>query len=438
MHLVPTMRLIRLLAAGAPLWLVVLWLPGGYLVPLAYLVWLLYLCLDEVRKLPDPACIRVTRDLPGRLSLETEHKVGLTIVNASERQLRLRLRDEIPDALGSRAPLLEGPLGPQQTVRWSYQVRARQRGLHTYGALVLRLEQGQGLLQRQLRLMRPDTIKVYPRFVGIHDYALLAKIDQRAEAVRRPRHVRGRGSEFESLRPYTTGDDLRLIDWKASARRNTLISRNLRVERGQHLAVLIDAGRLMLEALGGYARFEHALNATIMLSYVAQQRGDSLAVATFSNRLESFLPPTRGPHIMSRVLESVYRVEPRALESDYWRVVAEVMGRLKRRSLVVMLTDVLDAAGSTGLVANLARAATKHLVLCVVMRNPQITALAEALPGDVEATYARAAACQVELQRQLALASMRARGILVLESEPEHFSVQLVRRYLDIRQKDLQ
>jgi uncharacterized protein (DUF58 family) len=438
MRFVPTTRLIRLFAAGAPLWLVTVWLPGGLVLPLASLGLLLWLCVQDVRRLPDAAALRVRRDLPRRLSLATEHRVGLTVVNASRQQLHLRLRDEIPEVLGSQAPRLEGWLAPQQTVRWSYVVCPRRRGLHTYGDVVVRLEHRYGLLQRQLRLSVPDTVKVYPRFVDMHDYALLARIDRRDDTVRRPRYVRGRGSEFESLRPYTTGDDLRLVDWKASARQGTLISRNLRVERGQHLAVLVDAGRLMLEALGGFSRFEHALNATVMLSYVAQHRGDSLAVATFSNRLESFLPPTRGPQTVSRVLESIYRVEPRALEADYWRVVAEVMGRLKRRSLVIMLTDVLDTAGSTGLVTNLARAASKHLVLCVVMRNPHTAALADAAPTDVEAAYAKAAACQLELRRQLALASMRAKGIRILESEPEHFSIQLVRRYLDIRQKDLQ
>jgi uncharacterized protein (DUF58 family) len=234
------------------------------------------------------------------------------------------------------------------------------------------------------------------------------------------------------------GDDLRLVDWKASARRGALICRNLQVERGQQLAVLVDAGRLMLEPLGRFSRFEHTLNATVMLSYVAQQRGDSMAVATFSNRIESFLPPTRGPQMVSRVLDALYCVEPKPIEADYWRVVAEVMGRLKRRSLVIMLTDVLDVVGSTGLMTNLARATTKHLVLCVVMRNPYVRQRAEVMPKDVTSTYRKAAASHVELQRHLALEHMRAKGILVLECDPDQFSIQLLRRYLEIRQKDLQ
>jgi uncharacterized protein (DUF58 family) len=126
------------------------------------------------------------------------------------------------------------------------------------------------------------------------------------------------------------------------------------------------------------------------------------------------------------------------LESDYWQIVATMLGRLKRRSLVVMLTDVLDVAGSAGLMHNLVRAMAKHLVLCVVLDEPRLAQMAEALPHDVAGTYTKAAAVQVQMQRQLALEHMRSQGILVLATDPAHFSVHLVRRYLEIRQGDLQ
>ncbi|MEE8305001.1 MAG: DUF58 domain-containing protein [Candidatus Tectomicrobia bacterium] len=437
MHLIPTPRFIGLLACGAPLWLAAVWLPGGVGVAIIYLTALLYVSLREAWSLPPAQMLQVSRELPQRFSLDTEQEIGLSITNHSAAFLRLRVRDEIPQALGSSAPLLAGTLHAAQRVRWTYRVRPQRRGQHTYGNVVLRLEHEFGLLQRQIRLPVHDTVKIYPRFADMHDYALLAKIDQRDDVVKRPRRVRGHGTEFESLRPYESGEDLRLVDWKASARQGALISRNLRIERGQQLAILIDAGRLMREPLGKFPRFEYALNAAVMLSYVAQKRGDSVAVAAFSNRIESFLPPTRGPSIIPRVLESLYPVEPRALEADYWRVMADVMGRLKRRSLVIMLTDVLDAAGSTGLMANLLRAAAKHLVLCVVLHNRHIMDRADAMPTDLDTTYSKAAASQVELQRHLALQHMRSRGIQVLESDPDHFSVHLVQRYLDIRQRDL-
>jgi uncharacterized protein (DUF58 family) len=438
MYYLPTSRLVWLLVGGAPLWLVALVMPGGLVVGLAYLVLLGGLILHDLRSAPPQHAIQVARHLPPRLSLDTVHALELTVHHQGEGMLTLHLRDELPTALALLTPLPVVTLAPYQTGHVRYHVRALQRGLHHCGAVVMRVERPGALVQQQMHFPLPDAVKVYPQFVGVRDYALLARIDQRDEVVRRPRTLRGSGTDFESLRPYVPGDDIRRVDWKASARRNTLISRNLQVEKGQQVAVLIDAGRLMTEQIGALSRFEHALNATVMLSYVAQQRGDSIAVATFSNRLESFLPPTRGPRIMPQVLESLYQVQPRTLESDYWQVVAEMMHLLKRRSLVIMLTDVLDTASSAGLMSNLVRAAARHLVLCVVMEDPAIVETATALPPDLNATYAKAAASQLILQRHLALEQMRARGILVLESPPGRFSIQLVRRYLAIRQEDLQ
>ena len=438
MDLLPTPRLIRLLAIGAPLWLVAVLVPGGFLFGMAYVAVLAGLCLGEVRHLPRAPDLRVTRTLPRRFSLDAVQDISLAVHNDASTRLTLRLRQEFPAALAPLTPVLESSLGPHQTAHWRCQVRALRRGLYACGDVVMRVARPRGLLQRSLRFAMWDEIKVYPQFVTLHDYALLARIDQRDEVVRTPRRVRGHGTDFESLRPYAPGEDLRTVDWKASARRGTLISRNLQVEKGQQLAVLVDAGRLMTEQIGQFSRFEYALNATVMLSYVAQQRGDSLAVATFSNRIESFLPPMRGPGLVSRVLESLYRVEPRALESDYWQVVAEMLGLLKRRSLVIMLTDVLDTASSTGLLTNLARAAAKHLVLCVVLHESRIAHMASILPGDLEQTYAKAAASQLLLQRHVALEHMRARGILVLATDPQHFTMHLVRRYLEIRQENLQ
>ena len=141
---------------------------------------------------------------------------------------------------------------------------------------------------------------------------------------------------------------------------------------------------------------------------------------------------------MRRVLEALCTVNVRQVESDYWQVVGEVMSRLKRRSLVVMMTDVLDSGGSLGLMTNLMRAASRHLVLCVVMVEPRMAQIAASEPKTAREMYVKAAACQMLLQRQIALEKMRNRGILVLESPPERLTIQLIRRYLEIRKANLQ
>jgi uncharacterized protein (DUF58 family) len=141
---------------------------------------------------------------------------------------------------------------------------------------------------------------------------------------------------------------------------------------------------------------------------------------------------------MPRVLESLSTVEVKQVESDYWQVVAQMMDRLKRRSLLIMMTDVLDAAGSAGLLVNLSRAASRHLVLCVVLTEPAIAEIAESEPQTIDETYLKAAAASLKIQRQLALEKMRSRGILTLEASPDALTVQLIRRYLEIRKANLQ
>lgn len=348
------------------------------------------------------------------------------------------MRDELPGALERLAPIPEMHLPGSGECEFAYPIQPLRRGHYRIESMAVRIRRPGAFMGKQLRISSPADIRVYPRFSTADEYRLLARISQRDEDVRRPRRVHGRGTDFESLSNYYPGEDLRMIDWKISAKRGHLITRNLQTERGQQISIMIDGGRLMALKIGEYSRFEHALNATVMLSYVAQKRGDAIAVSTFSDRVESFLPPTRGKSIMPRVLESLSTVQVKQVESDYWQVVGQVMDKLKRRSLLIMMTDVLDSAGSAGLLLNLTRAASRHLVLCVVLNEPKISSIAESEPETIQQTYLKAAAAHLVLQRQLALEKMRSRGILTLEASPEKLTVQLIRRYLEIRRANLQ
>lgn len=443
----PTRRLLWVLAAGAPLWLVGLSLAPsqdlGVRLPgllLAGLFWagLLLLLLGEASKLPNASQLKASRLLPSRFSFDDEHEVTLELTSSSPQALFVRVREELPEGLETPDLFFEGWIPPMGQLRITYPVQAVRRGAYVYGNAVVRVEARLRLISRELWLGSPDAIKVYPRFRGVDGFMLLAKLSERDESVRQPRQVRGAGSDFESLRPYVEGDDLRHVDWKASARRGQLISRNRQVEKGQQLAILIDSGRWMAGQIGNHSRLEHALNAAVRLAYVVQRRGDALALGCFSNRIETFMPTERGNGLLPRVLESLYSIQVRPVESDYWQVVSQMMGRLKRRSLVIMMTEVLDSSGSEGLMNNLMRAASRHLVLCVVLSEPKILEQARLEPQDLAQSYQKAAACDLLRRRRLALEHMRARGIMVLETDPEHLSVALVRRYLEIRLADLQ
>lgn len=434
----PNLRLVGWIAIGAPVWLLSLALGGLWWAGPGYLAALLALSVRDYIRLPEAGMLEVAREIP-RLSLGTAADFRVRIRNHSGRTLVVSIRDELPSALTQTVPT--GPIevpSSSGTCEWTYAVRPLRRGRYQLPDLVVRVGSPKGLVEREFKLPAAREVRVYPRFATSDDFRLLARMSQQDDAVRRPRRTRGQGTDYESLRKYLPGEDLRAVDWKVSARRGYLVSRNLQTERGQQVSILIDGGRLMAGKIGEYPRFEHALDAAVMLSYVAWKRGDTVAVATFSDRVESFVPPIRGAAIMPRVLESLSTVEVRPIEADYWYVVGQVMDRLRRRSLLVMLTDVLDPGGSSGLIANMINAARRHLVLCVVMKEPRIGELAHSEPEDVSGVYVKAAAAHLALERHRALETMRSRGILVLETTPDQLSIHLIRRYLEIRKGNLQ
>jgi uncharacterized protein (DUF58 family) len=435
--MVPTVRLVRFIALGSPVWLLWIAFPMGWLGGALYLAVLAVVCVNDYLFVPDARSFEVRREY-GRFSLGATTSIRIVLTNNSGKLLHITAKDELPAALESVAGIESINVPGRFAYETTYDVRAIKRGRFKLGGMVLRVGRPGGLMARDLIVPEEETITIYPRFATSDEYRLLARINQQDESVRRPRRTHGRGTDFESLSNYNPGDDLRSVDWKVSAKRGFLISKNLQTEKGQQISVLIDSGRLMSEKIGMLSRFEHALNAAVMLSYVGQKRGDTVAMATFSDRIESFVPPVRGAAIMRRVLESLSSVEVRQVESDYWQVVGQVMSRLKRRSLVVMMTDVLDSAGSLGLMTNLMRAASRHLVLCVVLVEPRIAEIAASEPKTPHQSYVKAAACHMLLQRQIALEKMRSRGILVLESPPEQLTIQLIRRYLEIRKANLQ
>jgi len=435
--MVPTIRLVRFIALGSPLWLLSFVFPAGWAAAVVYLLVLGAVCFLDYRSIPDASALEIKRDF-GRFALGRMTDMRVLLKNRSKQFIELSVRDELPSGLEQLASIPEAHLPGSGECEFAYPIRPLRRGHYRIESVAVRIRRPGAFIEKQFRISTPADIRVYPRFSTADEYHLLARISQRDEDVRRPRRVHGRGTDFESLSNYYPGEDLRMIDWKISAKRGHLITRNLQTERGQQISIMIDGGRLMALKIGEYSRFEHALNATVMLSYVAQKRGDAIAVSTFSDRVESFVPPTRGIPIMPRVLESLSTVQVKQVESDYWQVVGQVMDKLKRRSLLIMMTDVLDSAGSTGLLVNLTRAASRHLVLCVVLTEPKIAAIADSEPDTIQQTYLKAAAAHLMLQRQLALQKMRSRGILTLEASPNKLTVQLIRRYLEIRRANLQ
>ena len=290
---------------------------------------------------------------------------------------------------------MAGTILPHASAELRYGVRPTRRGLYEFGDIFLRWRTQLGLLIRQKRIRARDAVKVYPNVASLARYELAAQRHRMAEMGLMPVRLRGRGSMFESLRDYVPGDDPADVAWKATARHGRLITRNYETERSQNVLVVLDCGRLMVPQVDQLSRLDCAINASLLLSYVAMKQGDYIGLVAFSDRIEAYVPPVKGRAALCRMNEALYRLEARLREPNYEQVCKFLALRHRKRSLIVILTDVIDKNASSMLLAYTARFARYHLPLCVTLRNLQVERLAAAEPQAVADCFTKTVALKM-------------------------------------------
>jgi uncharacterized protein (DUF58 family) len=260
----------------------------------------------------------------------------------------------------------------------------------------------------------------------------LARSDRLAVlGIRRVRH-RGGSTEFESLRDYVSGDDVRRLDWKATARRARLIVRNQEAERNQTVLLLVDCGRLMNATEDGVAKLDHAVNAALLLAHVALARGDRVGLCTFSGKVHSFLVP-RGNLAQNRLIgDALYDLRGDYSESDHARCLKFVAARHSKRSLLVVLTDFVDATTAAEMVAHLELAARRHVVLFAALKDPFLDRAASAVADTELAAFKKAAALDLLHDRREVLERIRHAGGFVVDAQPGEITPPIINRYLEV------
>jgi uncharacterized protein (DUF58 family) len=310
----------------------------------------------------------------------------------------------------------------------------RTRGRHALGPVVLRASGPLGLAQRSLEYPLADQITVAPSLAGIRRYRLLALQHRLRDAGVRAVRRRGEGTTFEALREYVAGDEPRHLDWKASARRGRLITRQYTVEQGQTIVVAIDAGRLMTQLAGPVSRFEHALSAALVLADVAVGSGDRVGCLVFDDQPRVFVPPGRGRGALAAIREALIPANASMVEPDYASAFRTLAARNRKRSLIVLFSDVIDPRASHALIAHTSRSAVRHLPLVVALRNDELAEAA--VPQEHSSStrlYESAAAEELLSARDEALRTMRKAGVSVLDVSPRQMSAAVVNRYLEIK-----
>lgn len=434
--LLPTPKLLLLLSLPVAM---VLALPSNTTITImiAFDLGLLVLCLMDLAVTPQPSSIHLSRQVGVQLSLGTSNRVGWEIQSKSDRDLRLTIHDAYPDGMVASGLPLTVPLLARSSAEIGYKVEPTARGSFTFGDTMFRYASRLGLFTWQVRQPLSATVKVYPNVKALSQYELSGQRRRLAELGMAVNRMRGRGGNFESLRNYVKGDDPADIAWKASARRGQLTTRNFESERSQNILVAIDCGRLMSTQVDDLTRLDHAINATLLLTHVAIKQHDYIGMVAFSDQIDAYMPMRKGRAALSMMNESLYRLEPRFREPNYQRVCSFLGLQQRKRSLIIIITDVIDTEASSVLLAYAARFARYHLPLVVTIRNPEIHGIPERRPVQASDVYEQAMATQLLERRATALATMQRSGVRVLDVNPRELTPRLIDTYLNLKRRNL-
>jgi uncharacterized protein (DUF58 family) len=380
--------------------------------------------------------IDVERLVPDVMSLGRRNSVRLRLRSRGARRLAIQVKDDVFDQCETEDLPITAQLRPGVAHEASYSVIPNHRGAYQLGGHTLRARSTLGLWMVQRHLSAEDRIKVYPDLQSLRVFELLARQD-REHAFLRAQRLKGGESEFARLRDYTRDDEYRSIDWRATARRHRLTAREYQLESNQNLFFLLDAGRAMTARSGNLTLLDHALNATLMLSQVAVRNGDRVGMMGFEERVHSYVTPQSGGRATQRLIQAGYDLHPRLVESDYDRAFMELSLRLQKRSLVILLTQVLDEGVANTLLRRTRGLLPRHLPLILLFRDERLDQMMQQPSRRGVELYTRAAGAELLRWRSHFVQQLKAQGAMVLEATPKDLTPQLINRYLEIKARHL-
>ena len=434
----PTQRALLLFAAGVPAALVaVLVHPRLWTVWLAFVGgFALLLGLDGLLALGRRR-LAVVAEPPAQVYIGEAGALRVTLsARGGRRPVAIDVLPELDDDL-EPIPIATAHLGEAGATALVLPLAARRRGAPRVRALHLRWRGPFGLVERRTIARIDRAVPVVPNVGAVRAVALRTFQSRDVIAGLKVERFLGDGSEFESLREYVPGLDHRAIDWKASARHVKLLCQEFRAERNHQVVIAIDAGQLMTEPLDGLPRLDHAINAGLLLGWFGLKTGDRVGLAGFDDRVRTWADPLGGVHNFGRLQRLSAEIAYRHVETNFTLSLAEMTARLKRRSLVVLLTDFLDPVTAELMVENVLRLAKRHLVLFVALRDPGVERRALAAPSSVATLQQAVVAEDFARERQVVIERLRRAGVHCIDAPPDRFGAQMLNRYLDIKRREL-
>jgi uncharacterized protein (DUF58 family) len=435
-----TRRGLFLLLATAPLLALAAWKPWFGWVAGGWLVVAVALLLADWWLAPAPRDWEASRSHDKRLSLATGNPIRITVrLHGGLRPTPIWLRDEppAPFALTPTSRVLQATVTPGAAALFAYLVTPPRRGDYHFGNLHLRWQAPLGLLRRQTILPAAAPVLVYPNLADVRKVDLLMRRNRLWEMGLRPMRVPGRGSDYDRLRDYLPDDDYRRINWKATARRGKPITTDYQAERNQNITMMLDVGRMMRSPVGEVAKLDYAINAVLLLAWVATRKGDNVGLLTFAGAPIHWVEPKSGSDQFFRLLEILYAVEAQPVEPDYAAAFVALESRLRKHSLLLLFTELTGSISNEQMVVQLQRVRRRHLPLLVTVGDPTVEQLARQPITGSSSLYERTQAELLLSERQLAIDRLQATGVPTLDATADTLSVAVINRYLALREREL-
>jgi uncharacterized protein (DUF58 family) len=424
-------------------WLVPAWWFSRFIY--AMLLWdLLFFAVWtwDLLRLPAPDQLEMRRVWSLRPTLAVPSYVKIAVRNFGRVSVHARIVDETPAALQLTPAEVELDVPAGASAESQYPILPSQRGDANLNRIFVRYQSALRIAERWAVANAPQTVTVFPNLDEAKQHTLYLIRSRQVELEKRRRRQRGQGREFDSLREYREGDELRDISWTATARRNHLVTRVFQIERSQAVWIVLDAGRLLRAKVAepgriAISKLDYAANAALSLAQIAMHSGDRVGLLAYGRNIQQNLNAARGPHQMRAIVEALAHIRGEAGEADHGRAVHILLSEQKRRSLIVWITDFAETATTPEVLEFAMHMANRHLIVFAAMGQPDLNALAAATPETTEDMYRHVAALEIADRRSALLGALRQRGVLVLELMPGMLASSLVNQYMDVKERGL-
>jgi uncharacterized protein (DUF58 family) len=403
-------------------------LPKTLLVVIFALVIIDYLFLFVISK--NPSAKRLMAD---RLSNGDENKIELQVINNMPFTVRMEIIDELPVQFQKRDWKLTHRFAAREQKNIIYKLRPVQRGEYDFGRIILYVQSLLGLLMRRHNIEAAQTVPVYPSFLQLRKYELLSQTTIQSEHGNKRMRKIGHSMEFEQIKEYVRGDDIRTINWKATARKGGLMVNNYTDERSQQVYCIIDKGRLMKMPFNELTLLDYAINSTLVLSNVCLQKQDRVGVMTFANKMGSLIAADKKPVQRENILQLLYNQDTAFLESDYEMLYMQIRNRIKHRSLLILYTNFESLSGLRRQLNYLRSIARHHLLMVVFFENTELHQLSKLEASSIEEVYIKTIAEKFEYEKRLIVKELQIHGILAVLTTPEMLTVNAVNKYLELK-----